>query len=83
MKQIVFVFLLLAAFISPAFAGVVIENLKVNQQEKPLGTDISNPHFSWQMKALDAKRGYSQKAYQLVVTDETQIQIIITITGVL
>jgi len=71
MKQIVFVFLLLAAFISPAFAGVVIENLKVNQQEKPLGTDISNPHFSWQMKALDAKRGYSQKAYQLVVTDAT------------
>jgi alpha-L-rhamnosidase len=68
MKQIVFVFLLLAAVVSSAFAGVVIENLKVNQQEKPLGTDISVPHFSWQMKALDAKRGYAQKAYQIVVT---------------
>lgn len=69
MKQIVFIFLLLTAFVSPVFAGVVIENLKVNQQEKPLGTDISIPHFSWQMKASDAKRGYSQKAYQLVVID--------------
>ena len=68
MKQIVFVFLLLVAVVSSAFAGVVIENLKVNHQEKPLGTDISVPHFSWQMKALDAKRGYSQQAYQLVVT---------------
>jgi alpha-L-rhamnosidase len=69
MKKIAFVFLLLTYFIRPVFAGVVIEHLQVNHQEKPLGTDIPTPQFSWQMKATDAKRGYAQKAYQIVVTD--------------
>jgi alpha-L-rhamnosidase len=47
-----------------------VENLNVDYQQTPLGTDQTNPHFSWQMKAQDAKRGYYQKAYQIVVTDE-------------
>jgi alpha-L-rhamnosidase len=51
------------------FANVSIDNLKVDYQEKSLGIDISNPHFSWQMKALDTKRAYFQKAYQIVVSD--------------
>ncbi len=68
MKKIVFVFLLWAFLVTNVLGNVVVENLRVNYQEKPLGIDISNPHFSWQMKALDKKRGYSQKSYQLVVT---------------
>lgn len=69
MKKFSFILLLLTALIAPVFAGVSIVNLSVDYQEKPLGIDIANPHFSWQMKALDAKRGYTQKAYQIVVTN--------------
>ncbi|AEI46897.1 alpha-L-rhamnosidase [Runella slithyformis] len=69
MKKIIAVTLFLTAFLTQVHAGVVIEHLKVNHQEKPLGTDIATPQFSWQMKATDAKRGYAQKAYRIVVKD--------------
>ncbi|CAH0994347.1 hypothetical protein EMA8858_00456 [Emticicia aquatica] len=62
-------FLLLFSIISNVFANISLENLKVDYQEKPLGIDITNPHFSWQMIASDAKRGYSQIAYEIIVTD--------------
>ena len=69
MQKINFTFLLIISIIGNVFANVTIDNLKVDYQEKPLGIDITNPHFSWQMKALDPKRGYFQKAYQIVVSD--------------
>ena len=62
-------FLLIILIFGNVFANVSIDNLKVDYQEKPLGIDIANPHFSWQMEALDTKRGYSQTAYQIIVTD--------------
>ncbi|MEZ5042867.1 MAG: family 78 glycoside hydrolase catalytic domain [Saprospiraceae bacterium] len=62
-------FIFTLALTTGVAASVTIENLKVEAQEKPLGIDISNPQFSWQMKASDAKRGYFQKAYQIVVKD--------------
>jgi alpha-L-rhamnosidase len=62
-------FLFFISFVGNIFANVSIENLKVDSQEKPLGIDITNPHFSWQMKALDNKKGYFQKAYKIVVSD--------------
>ena len=37
----------------------------------PLGIDVEKPRFSWQMVVPDTERGYSQKAYQIIVTDET------------
>lgn len=46
-----------------------LEKLQVDYQTNPLGIDVSTPRFSWQMHALDARRGYAQTAYQLVVTD--------------
>ena len=52
-----------------ASANISIQNLRVDYQTQPLGIDITNPHFSWEMRALDAQRGYAQKAYQIVVTD--------------
>lgn len=69
MKKILLASLLLCLFIPNVFANVVIDNLKVDYQANPLGIDVTNPHFSWQMKALDAKRGYTQTAYQIVVSD--------------
>ncbi len=69
MKATNLTFLFLLAFLGSAFSQASIENLRVDYQAKPLGIDITNPHFSWEMKALDTKRGYAQKAYQIVVSD--------------
>ncbi|OYU65040.1 MAG: alpha-L-rhamnosidase, partial [Cytophagaceae bacterium BCCC1] len=66
-KWITIVFLL--SIVSQVFAGFTLDNLKVDYENTPLGIDITNPHFSWQMKATDNKRGYAQTAYQIVVTD--------------
>jgi alpha-L-rhamnosidase len=62
-------FSILLTIINQVFAGVTLDNLKVDYETTPLGIDITNPHFSWQMKANDNKRGYAQTAYQIVVTD--------------
>jgi alpha-L-rhamnosidase len=51
------------------FSQTSLQNLKVDYEITPLGIDVAQPHFSWQMKALDSKRGYAQTAYQIVVTD--------------
>jgi alpha-L-rhamnosidase len=66
-KWITILFLL--SIVHQVFAGVILDNLKVDYETTPLGIDIANPHFSWQMKATDNKRGYAQTAYQIVVTD--------------
>ena len=50
--------------------AVSIEKLKVEYAEMPLGIDVEKPRFSWQMVMQNAERGYSQKAYQITVTDE-------------
>lgn len=47
-----------------------IANLKVEYTETPLGIDVDTPRFSWQMALPEKKRGYSQRAYQITVTDE-------------
>lgn len=49
---------------------VSIKKLKVEYAEMPLGIDVEKPRFSWQMVVPDTERGYSQKAYQIIVTDE-------------
>jgi len=69
MKNLTFTLIFFLSLLGTLFAQVTIDNLNVDYQSTPLGTDQANPHFSWQMKALDAKRGYAQKAYQIVVTD--------------
>jgi len=68
-KITVALFLLFFTISFWATGQLSIENLKVDYMEKPLGIDISNPNFSWQMKANDTKRGYGQQAYQIMVTD--------------
>jgi alpha-L-rhamnosidase len=69
MKTTNLTFLFLSAFLGSVFSQGSIQNLKVDYQAQPLGIDISNPHFSWEMHAKGSKRGYTQKAYQIVVTD--------------
>ncbi|MVM31729.1 Bacterial alpha-L-rhamnosidase [Spirosoma sp. HMF4905] len=69
MKILLLTFLSLLLAFNSAFSTVSIDHLTVDYQSTPLGIDQATPHFGWQMKALDAKRNYAQKAYQLLVTD--------------
>jgi alpha-L-rhamnosidase len=41
----------------------------VEYSDTPLGIDVETPRFSWQMRAPEDQRGYSQSAYRIVVTD--------------
>ena len=54
-----------------ALAGepAMIQNLKTNGRINPIGVDEPQPEFSWQMVSNAA--GAAQKAYHLVVTDES------------
>jgi len=45
-----------------------IVNLRTEYKEMPLGIDVLQPRFSWQMASI--KSGSYQKAYQIVVKDE-------------
>ncbi|HEX8017073.1 MAG TPA: hypothetical protein VF465_17705, partial [Flavobacterium sp.] len=44
-----------------------INNLKVENAVTPIGLDLLQPVFSWQMKTVDKNRGYYQTAYQIIV----------------
>lgn len=67
-KSSLTIILLLLTF-GLSFGKFSLEKLQVDYQTNPLGIDISKPHFSWQMRALDTRRGYLQTAYQVIVTD--------------
>lgn len=54
---------------------VRIANMKVEYAETPLGIDVEKPRFSWQMEVGDHERGYSQTAWQMVVSDEKGKQV--------
>jgi alpha-L-rhamnosidase len=69
-KKIVLFATVLLICASNLLANFSLQKLQVNYQVTPLGTDIKTPQFSWQMKALDNQRGYQQKAYQIIVTDD-------------
>lgn len=45
--------------------------LKTEYATTPLGLDIPNPRFSWQMATSSSQRGLAQKAWQLSVFDES------------
>ncbi|MFH0841236.1 MAG: family 78 glycoside hydrolase catalytic domain [Bacteroidota bacterium] len=52
-------------------AAFTVENLKTEYSKTPLGIDVSNPLFSWQMTAPEKQRGVIQTAYQIVITDQS------------
>ena len=69
------ILLFLCIMLSPIARAknVKIVNLKTEYSETPLGIDITNPRFSWQMKSQGY--GFRQSAYQIVVTDEARHEI--------
>lgn len=70
---IVSILLLLPGFFLSASLqaqAVHIVNLKTEYTKTPLGIDIENPRFSWQMESEAG--GCFQTAYQIIVTDESK-----------
>ena len=58
---------LLFAFFGTASQGnaaAVLRNLRVEYRDTPLGIDVAQPRFSWQMATTAGERGYAQTAYQ-------------------
>ena len=47
----------------------VIDNLRVEYTQNPIGIDVLNPRFSWQMTAPAGDRNYYQASYQIEVKD--------------
>ena len=50
-------------------ANIKIDNLTVEYSKSPVGIDVKEPHFSWQMTVPGRERGYSQISYRIVVTE--------------
>ncbi|MDF1573937.1 MAG: family 78 glycoside hydrolase catalytic domain [Bacteroidales bacterium] len=46
-----------------------LETLTVEYSVKPLGMDVEQPRFGWQMMAPDNTRGVYQTAYRIIVKD--------------
>lgn len=70
MKKYLFLTATFTLFFCQVFAQFKLQKLQVNYQTTPLGTDLSQPQFSWQMANTANKRGLAQIAYQIEVTDE-------------
>lgn len=63
-------FLLLFTLPTLLFAtDIQISNLKVENAVTPIGLDVFQPVFSWQMETSIKNRGYSQNGYQIIVTN--------------
>src|SRR4030042_2525776 len=52
-----------------AHAAVLIRNLTVEYRKTPIGIDVAQPHFGWQMSTTKGERGFEQTAYRLEVKD--------------
>ncbi len=70
MKKYLFLTATFMLFLGQVFAQFKLQKLQVNYQTTPLGTDLSQPQFSWQMTNSTNKRGQAQIAYQIEVADE-------------
>ena len=75
MKHLLSLFLLLSLlavrYQSHAQEAFHIIALKTEYASTPLGLDIPNPRFSWQMTATDVRRSLAQQAWQISVSDES------------
>lgn len=49
---------------------LIVNQLKCEQQENPIGIDTPTPRFSWQLWAMD--RGIDQTAYRIIVADSPE-----------
>ena len=77
MKRYIYLlfFILINSFSSAADTPFQLKKLQVEYAVTPLGIDVENPRFSWQMEGMTDERGLSQKARQIIVTDEAGVQV--------
>ena len=61
----IFALLLFTTSCTKEPVSLKITNLKLESKETPLGVDISDPRFSWNLESK--QRGIHQKAYQILV----------------
>ncbi len=63
--------ILLPFFLNACTAGGSkdLQNLRTEYSTTPLGIDVANPRFSWEMIAPEGVRGVKQKAYRITVHD--------------
>lgn len=69
--RFILVFLFFGIFTN--YGQVSIGNLKTDYQQTPLGIDSEKPSFSWEMKSNTNTRGLYQKAYQIIVSNESDV----------
>jgi alpha-L-rhamnosidase len=69
MGRIVVIGAVLLCGVLQAQAAVVAKNLQVDYRSTPLGIDVQQPRFSWQMEATAGERGVLQTAYRIEVRD--------------
>ena len=60
---------LLLCHVAVAQGAAVLENLTVEYRTTPIGIDVPQPRFAWQMDAPESERGAAQTAYRIVVRD--------------
>ena len=48
---------------------ISVVNLQTEYRETPLGIDMEQPRFSWQMGVASGERGYAQSARHIIVTN--------------
>ncbi|MGH2565272.1 MAG: alpha-L-rhamnosidase N-terminal domain-containing protein, partial [Ginsengibacter sp.] len=66
-KKNLFLFVIIAGFIfTPTMLSA--QNLLVENKENPIGIDVANPRFSWQL--ISDKRNVVQTAYEIRVSDK-------------
>jgi hypothetical protein len=68
-RRILVVAVVLFCSVTQAQAAVVVRSLQVEYRSTPLGIDVQQPRFSWQMEATAGERGVSQTAYRIEVRD--------------
>jgi alpha-L-rhamnosidase len=68
-RRIVLAAFVLLPGVLQAQGAVVIRNLQVEYRPTPLGIDVPQPRFSWQMEATNGERGMAQAAYEIMVRD--------------
>jgi alpha-L-rhamnosidase len=52
-----------------------LSSLTTEYLHEPLGLDVRQPRFSWQLHSIGDGRGYSQTAYRIKVADERGNQV--------
>jgi alpha-L-rhamnosidase len=68
-SRYLFLSIFLIANCLTSVAQPVVTELLTEYAPTPLGIDVKTPRFSWQMNAPVGKRGYSQTAYQVEVSN--------------